>query len=101
MSRNVAFFWKLLLVKRVDVQIYAVFGISKRVESTSSYIFSCSVCLPVLIVNLYIFFSYARYVLLVTYLQSRLKICVLAFCLFVFLALQPIVVVFSQLGSGL
>jgi hypothetical protein len=54
-------------VKRVDIQISAVLGISKRVESTTNYIFSflavLFVCLPVLIVNLYIyFFSFAHYV---------------------------------------
>ena len=49
-SRNVAFFWKILFVKGGDIKISAVLGIS---------------------------------------------------LLFVFLALQPIVVVFSQLGSGL
>jgi hypothetical protein len=40
LSRNVAFFWKLLFVKLCGIKISAVLGVNKRVESTSSYIFS-------------------------------------------------------------
>ena len=77
---NILIFLETLLVELFDIHISAVFGISKRVESTSTCVFfSCSVYLPVLLNCMFFFFVFAHYVLLATYLLLGLKICILAF----------------------